>query len=139
MIVNFKGRFLDTIDKYVVNNQDSQVPLSPNSAGLIVAIVFICLFLISFVIFISYFFPCWTLYNLCLGPIVDKTLCNCVNLYDKCCPFLDKKAMANVKSSCSSNRIYVQDMLATSDGRIIQYSDPRSIIFSQQNLETQII
>lgn len=141
MIVNFKGRFIDTIDKYVINSQDIHTSLTSDSIGLIVGILLISLFLICVVLFLSYCFPCWYLYQFCLEPIVNKTLCNCVNLYDTCCPFLDKKAVAKMQQSRTRNRVFVQDMLATSDGRIIQYSDPRPLskYLSRQSLETQII
>lgn len=141
MIVNFKGRFLDSIDKYVIDNKESQTSLSADSVGLIVGIVLISLFLIIFVTFVSYWCPCWHFFELCLQPIVNTAVCNCVNFYDKCCPLLDQKAKAKIQRSHLNNRIYVQDMLATSDGQILQCTDHRPIdkCFSRQSLETQII
>lgn len=141
MIVNLRGRFIDTIDKYVINSQDIDASLTTDSIGLIVGIVLISLFLILVVLFLSYCFPCWHLYQFCLEPIVSQTFCNFVNLYDTCCPFLDKKALAKMHQSRTRNRVFVQDMVATSDGRIIQYSDPRpmSNYLSRQSLETHIV
>ena len=140
MIINFKSRLIETLEKYsLLTNPSTGDSLTGNSVGLIIGIILISLFLIAFICFIAYLCPCWNCYNLCLYCLVSQPCCNCVNLYDQCCPHMDQKALLEVERGRTNNQIYVQDMLTTPDGRIIQYSDPRPVFKSRRFSDTEII
>ncbi|CAF0855172.1 unnamed protein product [Brachionus calyciflorus] len=129
MIINIKSRLIETIEKYtnINNNVSNSENLSSDSIGLIIGLIIISLGLISLILCISYCLPCFNFFNLCCYCFILQSCFNWAYLYDTCCRFMDSKALTDLESSRMTNQIYVQDMVMTPDGRIIQYTNPRPI------------
>lgn len=95
--------------------------LISGSIGVIVGIILACILFIAFFMFIAYCFPFTRCYLAC-APCVNRACCNCVYFYYVCCPCLDVCARRCVKMRTAEKPIYIQDMLATPDGKIIHMS-----------------
>lgn len=102
--------------------QNDDVILTAGSIGLIVGLILASILLVLFFLFIAYCFPYTRCYLAC-SICVNWSCLNCIFYYYVCCPCLDLWARRRVERRRSEKRIYIQDMLATPDGKIIHMSN----------------
>lgn len=91
--------------------------LSAGSVGLIVGVAAAALAFLAFFVFVAYCFPFARCYLAC-SPCVNVPCLNCIVCYYVCCPCLEACLERR-----QDKRIYIQDMLATPDGKIIHMSN----------------
>lgn len=146
MIVQFKSRLIETLEKYSdLNSAKSHDNLNPESIGLVIGICAVCLLTIFAFTFIAYFFPYWCFYTTCLDCFVRNPFCNFIYCYYNCCSFLDKEVLGQIEASKMKSQIYIQDLVTTPNGRVIHLSNMRQLNknengnFSRQYLESEIV
>lgn len=112
------------IIKSILNNPALRTPepdLVAGSVGVIVAIIVASILFVLFFILLAYCLPFTRCYLAC--SICANLPCfNCIFWYYTCCSCLDGYAMRRFKMKSSEKPIYIQDMLATPDGKIIHMS-----------------
>lgn len=101
--------------------------LIAGSIGVIVGVILACILFIAFFMFIAYCFPFTRCYLAC-SPCVNRACCNCIFFYFVCCPCLDVCARRRLKMRSAEKPIYIQDMLATPDGKIIHMSNVGRVV-----------
>jgi hypothetical protein len=113
--------------------------LNSESIIMLICLSFGIFLMILFILYIGYYFSWWRFYNriACLN-CANLALCNCIYCYHTC-PLFESKAK-RLSLSCRNNqlgssaagpRMFVQDLLATNDGRVIKLTDLREV--NQQN------
>lgn len=94
--------------------------INGNTIGAIIGIIIVIVVLTIFIAFIAYCLPWLRCYNLCCWRCAACRCCDCINCF-YVCPCLETRAYNRfLAESIRSNRVYEQNFLTTSDGRIIQ-------------------
>jgi hypothetical protein len=97
--------------------------------GMIIGIV---LFLLFF-IYLGYHFPWWQLF-LSYIQCSNFRIFNCIYCYYYCCVGLERNAAKEVQRR-SRNSVFVQDMYASPNGKIVHLSDLRPMCSNQQPID----
>ena len=131
MIIQFQRALVDSLQKYSNVESNDQLP-TPETAGMIVGLTIgLILMLIFFVLFV-YFFPWWRFYDKFCWRCVELPCCNCIRFY-YLCPCMDTKAfLLQQLKNRKAKKMFIQDLFATADGRIIHTSDIRPCDASKQ-------
>jgi hypothetical protein len=120
--------------------------LNSESIIMLICLSFALFLIILFILYIGYWFSWWRFYNriACLN-CANLALCNCIYCYHVC-PLFESKAKRlslncrnNQFGSSAAPRMFVQDLLATNDGRVIKLTDLREVNDDLQQVDNNDI
>ena len=118
--------------------------LNSESIIMLICLSFALFLMILFILYIAYYFSWWRFYNriACLN-CANLAWCNCIYCYHTC-PLFESKAKRlslncrnNQFGSSAAPRMFVQDLLATNDGRVIKLTDLREVNEEQNENEIE--
>ena len=105
--------------------KDPSTIISGDTIGMIVGVSISVLILVALIVFFAYFCPWLKCYQTCCWRCALLNCCDCIYCFNKF-PFLEKRAYNKyIIDSIKSNRIYEQNFITTSDGRIVEAGEIR--------------
>jgi hypothetical protein len=103
------------------------IKVSGEIIGMIIGLTVGCLLLILFFCVFAYCCPWWLLFKIFCNKCLSIPFLNCVNWYYYC-PCMTSKAYGYQKKKCQNSReMFIQDVVTTPDGCVIESSDIRPI------------
>lgn len=130
MIVQFKSRLIETLEKFTnlnqLTNQDDS--LSGESIGYLLGMGFVVVMIGALFVYLAYLCSCWNFYEYFMRYFVSEPYCNCIYCYYTCCSScLDQLALRDIQRAKNKSQIYIQDLVTTADGRVVHLSNLRPL------------
>lgn len=116
MLIQLQKSLIDSIRQYA-NIEQQQKP-TDDTIGMIVGLTIAVILIVCFFIYLAYFLPWWSCYNLICAKCLDFSDCfDCILCY-YLCPCMETKAFRYQmqQNKTNGNKVFVQDLLTTPDG-----------------------